>query len=50
MCSTWKKKSAARSFEQILTDKDEAYVIDFNVDASLVQDYTRDVRRLQAAM
>ncbi len=35
---------------QILTDKDEAYVIDFNVDASLIQDYTRDVRRLQAAM
>ncbi len=35
---------------QILTDKDEAYVIDFNVDASLVQDYTRDVHRLQAAL
>jgi len=35
---------------QILTDKDEAYVIDFNVDASLIQDYTRDVRRLQAAL
>jgi VWFA-related protein len=35
---------------QILTDKDEAYVIDFNVDASLVQDFTRDVRRLQAAL
>ena len=25
-------------------------VIDFNVDASLVQDYTRDVHRLQAAL
>jgi VWFA-related protein len=35
---------------QILTDKDEAYVIDFNIDASLVQDYTRDVHRLQAAL
>src|SRR6202162_6060280 len=35
---------------QVLTDKDEAYVIDFNIDASLVQDFTRDVRRLQAAL
>jgi VWFA-related protein len=35
---------------QILTDKDEAYVIDFNIDAELIQDYTRDVHRLQAAL
>src|SRR5579872_1779272 len=44
------KQVGGAFLKQILTDKDEAYVIDFNVDASLVQDYTRDVHRLQAAL
>src|SRR5229473_3010257 len=44
------KQVGGAFLRQILTDKDEAYVIDFNVDAELVQDYTRDVHRLQAAM
>lgn len=44
------KQVGGAFLKQILTDKDEAYVIDFNVDATLVQDYTRDVHRLQAAM
>ncbi len=44
------KQVGGAFLRQILTDKDEAYVIDFNVDATLVQDYTRDVRLLQAAM
>jgi len=44
------KQVGGAFLKQILTDKDEAYVIDFNVDAELVQDFTRDVHRLQAAM
>jgi VWFA-related protein len=44
------KEVGGAFLRQILTDKDEAYVIDFNVDATLVQDYTRDVHRLQAAL
>jgi VWFA-related protein len=44
------KEVGGAFLKQILTDKDEAYVIDFNVDASLIQDYTRDVHRLQAAL
>jgi VWFA-related protein len=44
------KEVGGAFLRQILTDKDEAYVIDFNVDASLIQDYTRDVHRLQAAL
>jgi VWFA-related protein len=44
------KEVGGAFLKQILTDKDEAYVIDFNVDATLVQDYTRDVRRLQNAL
>jgi len=44
------KEVGGAFLRQVLTDKDEAYVIDFNVDASLVQDFTRDVRRLQAAL
>jgi VWFA-related protein len=44
------KEVGGAFLRQILTDKDEAYVIDFNVDAELVQDYTRDIHRLQAAL
>jgi len=44
------KEVGGAFLKQILTDKDEAYVIDFNIDASLVQDFTRDVHRLQAAL
>jgi VWFA-related protein len=44
------KEVGGAFLRQILTDKDEAYVIDFNVDAALVQDYTRDIHRLQAAL
>jgi VWFA-related protein len=44
------KQVGGAFLRQILTDKDEAYVIDFNVDAALIQDYTRDVHRLQAAL
>ncbi len=41
------KEVGGAFLKQVLTDKDEAFVIDFNVDSSLVQDYTRDVRSLQ---
>jgi VWFA-related protein len=44
------KEVGGAFLRQILTDKDEAYVMDFDVDAELIQDYTRDVHRLQAAL
>jgi VWFA-related protein len=44
------KEVGGAFLKQILTDKDLAYVLDFNVDASLVQDFTRDVRLLQKAL
>jgi VWFA-related protein len=44
------KEVGGAFLKQILTDKDEAYVMDFNIDASLVQDFTRDVQRLQKAL
>jgi len=44
------KEVGGAFLSQILTDKDEAYVIDFNVESELVQDYTRDVHRLKAAL
>jgi VWFA-related protein len=44
------KEVGGAFLRQILTDKDEAYVMDFDVQAELVQDYTRDVHRLQAAL
>jgi VWFA-related protein len=44
------KEVGGAFLKQILTDKDEAFVIDFNVDASLLQDFTRDVHRLQSAL
>ncbi len=44
------KEVGGAFLRQVLTDKDEAFVIDFAIDAELVQDYTRDVHRLQAAL
>jgi VWFA-related protein len=44
------KEVGGAFLKQVLTDKDEAFVIDFNIDAELVQDLTRDVRRLQTAL
>jgi VWFA-related protein len=44
------KEVGGAFLRQILTDKDEAFVIDFNVDVSLTQDFTRDTRRLQKAL
>jgi VWFA-related protein len=44
------KEAGGMFLRQVLTDKDEAYVMDFNIDAELIQDYTRDVHRLQAAL
>src|SRR5450755_1531657 len=44
------KEVGGAFLKQVLTDKDLAFVIDFNVDSSLVQDFTRDVQRLQKAL
>src|SRR3984957_15162277 len=44
------KEVGAAFRRQHLTDKDEDYVMDFDVQAELVQDYTRDVHRLQSAL
>ena len=44
------KEVGGAFLKQVLTDKDLAYVMDFNVDSNLVQDFTRDVRRLQSAL
>jgi VWFA-related protein len=44
------KEVGGAFLRQILTDKDLAYVMDFDIQAELVQDYTRDVHRLQSAL
>src|SRR5579872_132792 len=44
------KEVGGAFLRQILTDKDLAYVMDFDIQAELVQDYTRDVHRLQNAL
>ena len=44
------KEVGGAFLKQILTDKDEAYVISFDVTVDLLQDFTRDTRRLQAAL
>ena len=44
------KEVGGAFLKQILSDKDEAFVIDFNIDANLAQDFTRDVHRLQKAL
>lgn len=44
------KEVGGAFLKQVLTDKDLAFVLDFDVDSSLIQDYTRDVQRLQKAL
>jgi VWFA-related protein len=44
------KEVGGAFLKQILTDKDEAYVISFDISVDLLQDFTRDVHRLQKAL
>ncbi|HET7890229.1 MAG TPA: VWA domain-containing protein [Candidatus Sulfotelmatobacter sp.] len=44
------KEVGGAFLRQILTDKDEAFVISFDISVDLLQDFTRDVHRLQAAL
>src|SRR5581483_6568832 len=44
------KEVGGAFLKQILTDKDEAFVISFDITVDLLQDFTRDTRRLQAAL
>jgi VWFA-related protein len=44
------KEVGSAFLRQILRDKDEAFVIDFDIDVDLLQDYTNDTHRLQAAL
>jgi VWFA-related protein len=44
------KEVGGAFLRQILTDKDEAYVISFDISVDLLQDFTRDVHRLQTAL
>ena len=44
------KEVGGAFLRQVLTDKDEAYVISFDISVDLLQDFTRDVHRLQAAL
>ena len=44
------KEVGGAFLKQILTDKDEAFVISFDVTVDLLQDFTRDVHRLQTAL
>ncbi len=44
------KEVGGAFLHQILTDKDEAFVISFDISVDLLQDFTRDIHRLQAAL
>jgi len=44
------KEVGGAFLKQILTDKDEAYVMSFDITVDLLQDFTRDTRRLQTAL
>jgi VWFA-related protein len=44
------KEVGGAFLHQILTDKDEAFVISFDISVDLLQDFTRDVHRLQSAL
>jgi VWFA-related protein len=44
------KEVGGAFLRQVLTDKDEAFVISFDITVDLLQDFTRDVHRLQTAL
>ncbi|HEY1676901.1 MAG TPA: VWA domain-containing protein [Candidatus Sulfotelmatobacter sp.] len=44
------KEVGGAFLRQILTDKDEAFVISFDITVDLLQDFTRDTHRLQNAL
>jgi VWFA-related protein len=44
------KQVGGAFLSQILTDKDQAFVIDFNIGVALVQDFTSSARRLKEAL
>src|SRR6201993_1353607 len=44
------KEVGGAFLKQILTDKDEAFVISFDITVDLLQDFPRDTHRLQAAL
>src|SRR5437899_8881822 len=44
------KEVGGAFLKQILTDKDEAYVMSFDITVDLLQDFTRDTHRRQAAL
>jgi VWFA-related protein len=44
------KEVGGAFLRQILNDKDEAFVISFDITVDLLQDFTRDTKRLQAAL
>ena len=44
------KEVGGAFLKQILTDKDEAFVISFDITVDLLQNFTRDTRRLQTAL
>jgi VWFA-related protein len=44
------KEVGGAFLKQVLSDKDEAYVISFDISVDLLQDFTRDVHRLQSAL
>ena len=44
------KEVGGAFLRQILTEKDEAFVFSFDITVDLLQDFTRDVRRLQTAL
>ena len=44
------KQVGGAFLKQVLTDKDEAYVISFDISVDLLQDFTRDTRLLQKAL
>ncbi len=44
------KEVGGAFLSQILREKDEAFVIDFDVNVDLLQDFTNDVHRLKAAL
>ena len=50
MCCRWSRRAGAEFLKDVLTPKDEAFLISFDINVDLLADYTNSPRELQRSI
>ena len=50
MCCRWSRQSGAEFLKDVLTPKDEAFLISFDINVDLLADYTNSPREIKRAI